>query len=72
MNRLFKAETGMTPVAYINSLRIEKAKMLIRCGSYTNDETAELCGFTDTKYFIPYSKNMRAVRRGSTVNYSFD
>lgn len=50
-NRLFKANFGTTPLAYINENRISKAKHLLDTGSYTNEEIAALCGFADVKYF---------------------
>lgn len=57
-NRLFKAEKNMTPLEYIHQLKIQKAEMLLKSGSYTNEEISELCGFRDVKYFYVLLKKM--------------
>lgn len=49
--RLFKRVTGCTVVQYINLLRCETAKELLRSGSRTVKETAYLCGFDNLSYF---------------------
>ena len=50
-NRIFKQKMKTTPVDYINKLKINKAKLLLSSGAYTHIEIANLCGFTDVKYF---------------------
>lgn len=57
-NRIFKERFNVTPVTYINNLKIEKAKMLLSCGEYTHDEIAELCAFNSTKYFYTVYKKI--------------
>ena len=51
--RLFHDCLGMSPVKYINKLKIECAKELIRSGAgiYTVGQVAELSGFGDLCYF---------------------
>ena len=49
--RLFKRVTGCTVVQYINLLRCETAKELLRSGNHTVKETAYLCGFDNLSYF---------------------
>lgn len=49
--RLFKRVTGCTVVQYINLLRCETAKELLRSGNHTVKETALLCGFDNLSYF---------------------
>lgn len=49
--RLFKRVTGCTVVQYINLLRCEAAKELLRAGNHTIKETALLCGFDNLSYF---------------------
>lgn len=49
--RLFKRVTGCTLVQYINLLRCETAKELLRSGNHTVKETAYLCGFDNLSYF---------------------
>lgn len=48
---IFKAATGVTPVEYINKIRIEKAKEILCHTNSTVSETAELTGFSDQNYF---------------------
>lgn len=49
--KLFKAELGTSPKKYIIKLRIQKAVSLINTGYYSLKEVAEMCGYTDYKYF---------------------
>lgn len=51
--RLFHDCLGMSPVKYINKLKIERAKELIRSGAgiYTVGQVAELSGFRELCYF---------------------
>lgn len=49
--KLFKAEYGISPKKYIIKLRIQKAVSLINTGYYSLREVAEMCGYTDYKYF---------------------
>lgn len=57
-NKLFKNTYGITPIEYINNLRIKKAKFLLDSGNYTNGEIAQLCGFSDIKYFYVVFKKI--------------
>lgn len=57
--RLFKRVTGCTVVQYINLLRCEYARELLRTGKYTVKETALLCGFDNLSYFTSvFKKNI--------------
>lgn len=47
----FRQRMGMTPLAYIRSVRMENAKSLLRTGYFTVSETAERCGFSTLSYF---------------------
>ena len=49
--RLYKAAYGMTPLEAVNGLRFAHAAKLLASGYYTAEETAELSGFSDVKYF---------------------
>lgn len=49
--RIFSECLGMTPVEYRNKLRMQKAVELLKTGSYTVGEVAELVGISDIKYF---------------------
>lgn len=57
-NEIFKKIYGSTPRRYIYCERINKAKMLLQTGNYTNEEIAYLCGFTDVKYFYVVFKKV--------------
>lgn len=49
--KLFKESYGMSPLKYINKLRIEHACRLLESGYYRVSEAATLSGFEDMKYF---------------------
>ena len=49
--RSFKKEYGLTPVDFINEYRVKRAKEKIFSGYYTMAQVAEICGFSDQKYF---------------------
>lgn len=51
MFRLFKKETGYTPVDYRNKLRIKKAQQLLLDGESTMGEISEMLGFENVYYF---------------------
>ncbi|VTR60153.1 DNA-binding transcriptional regulator AraC [Actinobacillus pleuropneumoniae] len=48
---LFKKHTGSSLVGYINRLRIDEAKKLLRTTSYAISEIAEIVGYTSSPYF---------------------
>jgi transcriptional regulator GlxA family with amidase domain len=43
--RAFKAETGMTPAAYVEALRVERARLALEGGTPPIDAVARRCGF---------------------------
>ena len=49
--KIFKKEFKVSPVKYINKLRINNAVNMISGGYHSMGEIAELCGFSDQKYF---------------------
>lgn len=49
--RLFKEYTGLSPVDYRNSLRLEGARSKLQSGEYNVSEVAELCGFSSVSFF---------------------
>ena len=63
-NRLFMEHYGTTPVKYINHKRIEKARLLLKSGSFSREEIALLCGFKDVKYFYTVFKNVTGITTG--------
>jgi len=52
MRRRFRQATGMTPLAYLTELRINKAKMMLLDSSFVSiSDVAAKCGFRDSFYF---------------------
>ena len=49
--RLFKADTGTTPVEYLNRIRINYAKELLENSTLSVKNIAQMCGFDDQYYF---------------------
>lgn len=47
----FRQQLGVTPLSYIQTVRLENAKSFLRTGYYTVTETAEKCGFDSLSYF---------------------
>lgn len=55
--RLFSQRFGVSPVRYINDLRLERANELLGSGLYTVHDAAALSGFRDDSYFCRAYKN---------------
>ena len=49
--KLFRLELGVSPVKYINKLRINSALIKISSEFYTMSQISEMCGFAEQKYF---------------------
>ena len=49
--KLFKQAYGISPIKYINNLKIMHAKELISSGMYTITQAAEQSGYTDMSHF---------------------
>ncbi len=54
--RLFAREQGVTPLQYINRLRLTRALELLRTDYYSVDQIAEMCGFNNIHYFSYFIK----------------
>jgi AraC-like DNA-binding protein len=59
--RLFKQETGFTPIEYLNSVRLEYAKTLLLYSNYTLTEIADRVGFSSIHYFSRCFKKYEGV-----------
>ncbi|WP_343245997.1 helix-turn-helix domain-containing protein [Streptomyces sp. SID5785] len=57
LTRLFKNELGMTPYAYVESVRVEKARHELESSDATLERIASVCGFGTTDTLV------RAFRR---------
>jgi AraC-like DNA-binding protein len=49
--RIFANAFGSSPIKYINNLKIERAKELLRSRLYSVTEVCEIAGFSDPAYF---------------------
>lgn len=58
---LFKKKTGINFIAYVQRVRIEKSKELLRNPQYKIYEVATKVGFADEKYFFKVFKNIAGV-----------
>lgn len=68
-SKLFKLNTGSSPTTYINALKIEKAKILLK---YTDMKIGEICdaiGYTDQFYFSRIFKKSENI---SPINYRYN
>jgi len=63
--RAFKAETGISPHEYLDSLRMHRAEELLWATPMTVSEVAEQTGFSDVKYFIGWFKAARGLPPGA-------
>lgn len=54
--RLFKKNFSIRPMEYLNTVRISHAKELLTYSSKTVAEIASETGFSDSSYFMLYSK----------------
>lgn len=52
LSKCLKKHTGMTPIQYLNRLRIEKAKLLLEQTDLTLQQISENTGITDYNYFF--------------------
>ncbi|MFP4381364.1 MAG: AraC family transcriptional regulator [Candidatus Sumerlaeia bacterium] len=50
--RAFQAEKGITPVEYLNQLRILRARTLLENTEHKIASIARMCGYHDEKYFL--------------------
>ncbi len=51
MERHFKEATGLTPLAYLQRLRVERAKQLLEAGTASFDEISYQVGYQDNSFF---------------------
>ena len=49
--RRFRQATGMTPMDYVHTLRLEEAKQMLESGEAPIDEVAEQVGYADPSFF---------------------
>ena len=54
--QLFKKFYGVTPIKYINQLKLKRAKELLYSGMYSVSEAAYHSGFSDLSHFCRFFK----------------
>ena len=59
--RIFLKSYGISPIKYINNLKIERAKELISSGLYSISDAAAASGFHDDSYFSRKFRNATGV-----------
>ena len=64
LNRQFKKWTGETIFAYLNRVRMERAKQLLQTGFYTVEEIALQTGFQNIYYFERVFKKFYGITPG--------
>lgn len=57
MCHLFKEETGMSIIEYLNNTRLEQSLRLLKCTEKTIAEISEYVGFNDCGYYIRMFKS---------------
>ncbi len=75
-SKIFKEETGITFIDYVNVQRLENAKCLILTTDLNNEEISERSGFTSSSYFISRFKKYYGTTprnyKAMTVSRSLD
>ncbi|UZJ45168.1 helix-turn-helix domain-containing protein [Marinimicrobium sp. C6131] len=61
LNRRFKAATGQTPLEYLQEIRINNARDLLKTSNLTIAEIADKVGYQDTGYFTTLFKKQLAI-----------
>ncbi|MDY2629366.1 MAG: helix-turn-helix transcriptional regulator [Lachnospiraceae bacterium] len=58
LTRTFGKNVGLPPGKYLNQLKIEYAKLLLRQGNHSVSFVADACGFANGNYFAKVFKNV--------------
>ncbi len=61
LNRRFKLATNTSPLQYLQSLRIEHAKELLKQSNLAVSEVSDMVGYQDASYFTSLFKKLTAV-----------
>lgn len=61
LSKLFKDETGLKFIDFVNGNRLQKAKIMLTSGDKSIKEISYACGFTDQNYFAKIFKKYYGV-----------
>lgn len=61
LNRRFKQATGITPLSYLQALRLEHAKQLLKQSNLVIAEVADAVGYQDASYFAELFRKTNAI-----------
>ena len=61
LSRVFKRETGQSPLEYLNALRVAKSKVLLLKTSDSISSIAEELGYSDVRVFIRHFKKLENI-----------
>ena len=63
--RVFKADTGQSPMAHLADMRLEKSKIALLDESKSISQVASACGFVDANYFSRVFRRRYALSPGA-------
>ncbi len=61
VSSIFREATGQTLTAYMNGVRVEKAKQLLKNPAVPLSDISDLCGFEDQSYFTKVFKKLTGI-----------
>lgn len=61
LNRRFRVAAGQTPIQYLQEVRLEQAKSLLKQSNLSIAEIAYAAGYQDTSYFSSLFKRLNAI-----------
>ena len=64
LNRRFKLATNSTPNYYLQQLKVEYAKALLKNSNLSIGDIAQQCGFCDASHFSSVFKRLVAITAG--------
>jgi transcriptional regulator GlxA family with amidase domain len=64
LNRRFKKATGLSPLQYLQGIRLEKAKELLKTSNLAISEVAYSVGYPDSAYFSALFKRVVTISPG--------
>lgn len=64
LNRRFKKATGLSPVQYLQQIRLDKAKELLKTTNLSISEVADRVGYSDNAYFSALFRRLVSLSPG--------